>query len=197
MNFFGSIILASGSPRRRQLLTDAGFDLRVVNDREVEESYPSDLPVDRIPSYLSEVKARAYADLTIEYGVPLVAADTIVIESGEPLGKPVDAANAVELLKRLSGRWHTVVTGVEMLLPDGWAIGFSETTDVKFAELSRRLIERYVDEFRPLDKAGAYGIQEWIGLVGVEQIRGDFYNIMGFPVCRFVKEYLKIFPTAL
>lgn len=193
----GSLLLASGSPRRRVLLADAGFNVKVLRGREVAEEHPEDMEVEKVPEYLSRLKATTYADVAQSEGLPLVAGDTIVILDGHEIGKPADEAEARDILRRLNGRWHEVVSGVSLMLPrSGEMLSFSEKTRVKFAMLPRELIDRYVEVYKPLDKAGAYGIQEWIGLVGVERIEGDFYNIMGFPVRRFVELYLSACPVS-
>ena len=187
MSFFGKILLASGSPRRFTLLTEAGFEVEKLTSREVDETYPTDLPHEEIPVYLSRLKALVYDDVCQQHGLPLVAADTLVLLDGEPIGKPHGMDEAKEMLGHLSGNTHTVITGVTLLRPDGREVSFSEYTDVTFGKLSSREIHYYIENYRPLDKAGSYGIQEWIGLIGVEKIDGDFYNIMGFPVHRFLQ----------
>lgn len=189
---FGEILLASNSPRRKQLLTEVGFDVEVVKGRDIEELYPTDIPIEDIPVYLSKLKALPYKEMALERKRPLVTADTIVILEGEPLGKPADELEAVELLRKLSGKEHEVVSGVTLFSVKGEEITFKEITSVRFSNLPDEIIEYYVDEKKPLDKAGAYGIQELIGLLGVEKIDGDFYNVMGFPVNRFMKTYLSL-----
>ena len=191
---FGKIFLASNSPRRNLLLSEAGFDVEVIKGRNIKEKYPSTLPVHDIPSFLSRIKASAYSDVSYTEHIPLVAADTLVILDGIPLGKPADQEECILTLQKLSNKWHSVVTGVTLLLPDTPIRTFDVETKVKFSQLSDTMINYYVDNFKPFDKAGAYGIQEWIGMVGVEKIEGDFYNIMGFPVNRFITEYLSLFP---
>lgn len=194
-SIFGRLLLASGSPRRRQLLTEAGFDVEVLHSRDVAETHPVGMATELIPEYLSVLKAMAYEDIARNKMLPLVAGDTIVSLDGEVIGKPVDADDAGRILGRLSGRWHEVVSGVSLIVPGREKpLSFSETTRVKFAQLPQWCIDRYIGDFKPFDKAGAYGIQEWIGLVGVERIEGDFYNIMGFPVRKFMEIYLEVFP---
>lgn len=189
MSLYGKILLASGSPRRLQLLTEAGFEVEKLTSRDIDESYPSALPPEEIPVYLSRLKAGAYKDVCKERGLPLVAADTLVLLDSEPIGKPTDMADAKKMLRQLSGRTQIVVSGVTILHPYGVERSFSEKTAVTFGHLTDAMIDYYVERYKPLDKAGSYGIQEWIGIVGVERIDGDFYNIMGFPVHKFLKVF--------
>ena len=181
-------VLASGSPRRRELLGMLGVDFTVDTSRSVDETIPEgmELTAEQVPEYLSQIKAGAYrADMDPE--VVLVTADTVVILDGDVIGKPVDEADARRMLHRLSGRTHHVVTGVTVVA-DGRAKTFAETTEVEFAQLTDAEIDYYVEHYRPLDKAGAYGIQEWIGAVGVKGLRGSYYNVMGLPVNRLYRE---------
>lgn len=174
------ILLASCSPRRRELLGLLDMDFEIVQPREVEEVYPDDLVADEVPAYLSSLKADAYLDL-LGTGDVLLTADTVVICDGEILGKPAGYHDAVGMLKKLSGRTHTVVTGVTLTGTD-FRKTFSEHTRVTFADLSDDVIDYYVERYRPYDKAGAYGIQEWIGCIGISSIDGCFYNVMGLPL---------------
>ncbi len=174
------ILLASGSPRRRELLAMIAPDFAVAPGRDVDESYPSDIPAEKVAEYLSKVKADAYIDLLADDEI-IITADTVVIIDGRILGKPAGRDDAVAMLRSLSGRRHKVVTGVTVTARDR-SISFDETTVVKFAPLSDDEIDAYVDTFRPYDKAGAYGIQEWIGAVGIKGIEGCYYNVMGLPV---------------
>lgn len=174
------ILLASGSPRRRELLTMIAPDFAVAPGRDVNESYPSDIPAEKVAEYLSKVKADAYIDLLADDEI-IITADTVVIIDGRILGKPAGRDDAVAMLRSLSGRRHKVVTGVTVTARDR-SISFDETTAVEFAQLSDDEIDAYVDTFRPYDKAGAYGIQEWIGAVGIKGIEGCYYNVMGLPV---------------
>lgn len=174
------ILLASGSPRRRELLTMIAPDFAVAPGRDVNESYPSDIPAEKVAEYLSKVKADAYIDLLADDEI-IITADTVVIIDGRILGKPAGRDDAVAMLRSLSGRRHKVVTGVTVTARDR-SISFDETTVVEFAQLSDDEIDAYVDTFRPYDKAGAYGIQEWIGAVGIKGIEGCYYNVMGLPV---------------
>lgn len=174
------LILASGSPRRRELLGAIAPDMSVAPKREIDETYPADIPAMEVAQYLSRLKADAYRDL-VTPGSILVTADTVVIIDDEILGKPVDRDEAVAMLRHLSGRTHQVVTGVTVC--DGERTeSFSDVTDVTFAPLSDDEIAYYVDRYAPFDKAGAYGIQEWIGYIGVESIKGCYYNVMGLPL---------------
>lgn len=182
------LLLASGSPRRRELLDSLGIKVEHAQLHDVDESYPADLSPMKVPEYLSRLKSQAYRSELADDEV-LVTADTVVVLDGKVLGKPVDEAEAKAMLRSLSGRVHQVVTGVTLATSSS-SVTFSEVTDVEFDTLSDSEIDYYVANFKPLDKAGAYGIQEWIGYVGVKGIRGDYYNVMGLPVnslCRHLK----------
>lgn len=186
------IILASQSPRRKQLLEWAEVPFEVLA-KETAETYPAGLSTEEIPIWIARAKAAAVRS---EVGEQLVvlAADTVVVIDGEIIGKPRDPADAVRMLSLLSGREHRVVTGVVMV-QGGREQCFSETTEVNFHALSPEQIRFYVEKYKPYDKAGAYAIQEWIGVVGIKSIRGDFYNVMGLPVSRVV-QLLKEFGAA-
>ena len=173
------LLLASNSPRRRELLGLLDLDYEIVAPRPVEEIYPADLPAEEVAPYLSALKASAYVGLPKGDEI-IVTADTVVVCEGLILGKPKDREDAVAMLNMLSGKTHKVVTGVT-LMSERRTITFSETTLVTFDALSDSMIETYVDRYRPFDKAGAYGIQEWIGCVGISGINGCYYNVMGFP----------------
>jgi len=176
------IILASNSPRRRELLHTILPEFTVAKPREVKEIYPSDIKAEDVAPYLSALKAAAYADILSNDNL-LITADTVVICNGDILGKPADKPEAEAMLQLLSGRKHTVVTGVTLSSIAGKRTDtFAEHTAVKFARLSLGEIHEYVTRFRPMDKAGAYGIQEWIGAAGIERIEGCFYNVMGLPL---------------
>lgn len=182
------LLLASGSPRRRELLDSLGIKVEHAQLHDVDESYPADLSPMKVPEYLSRLKSQAYRSELADDEV-LVTADTVVVLDGKVLGKPVDEAEAKAMLRSLSGRVHQVVTGVTLATSSS-SVTFSEVTDVEFDTLSDSEIDYYVANFKPFDKAGAYGIQEWIGYVGVKGIRGDYYNVMGLPVnslCRHLK----------
>lgn len=174
------IILASGSPRRRELLGGLGIDFRVARLNDVDESYPSDLPANEVAEYLSKKKADAYRQSLTDRQL-IITADTVVITDGEILGKPIDAADAKRMLKALSGAVHQVVTGVTVMTTVK-TVSLSATTNVRFAPLSDEEIDYYITHYRPFDKAGAYGIQEWIGYIAVEGIEGSYFNVMGLPI---------------
>lgn len=180
------IILGSNSPRRRELLAglDLSFDVHVIPG--LEENYPDSLQPQEIPVFLSKQKAEAYLS-TLEDQVLLITADTIVWNETEVIGKPKDREEAIRMLRSLSGHEHQVVTGV-CLTTTMKQETFSVVSSVRFASLTDEEIIYYVDKYKPFDKAGAYGIQEWIGYVGVESISGSFYNVMGLPVQRLYQE---------
>ena len=188
------LILASQSPRRRELLRAAGIEYRVAEKFECEEHFPATLQAEEVAPYLSALKSHAYPNM-LNHRELLITADTVVVLSGEVLGKPRDEVEARAMLHRLSGTEHSVVTGVTLRLADRERT-FAARSIVRFASLSDEQIEYYVDNFKPLDKAGAYGIQEWIGYVGIDSIEGSFYNVMGLPVQRLCKE-LECFVEAL
>ena len=178
------LVLASQSPRRKQLLEWAEVEFEVkVSD--TDETYPEELPFPEIAVHIARQKALAVAARCGE-GTPILAADTIVVCNGEILGKPTSAENAVEILARLSGASHQVITGVTILHPGG-EISFADTTTVEFHPLTQEQLKYYVEKYKPYDKAGAYAIQEWIGVVGIKKVEGDFYNVMGLPVSRVVQ----------
>ena len=175
-----NIILASGSPRRKELLEGLGVVVRVEVVNGIEETYPHDLLVEEIPVYLSRLKAHAYQANANDL---IITADTVVILDGKVIGKPHDEAEAKRMLSELSGNVHTVVTGVTVFTADRVeSIGCS--SEVEFAPLFDEEIDYYVKNYLPLDKAGSYGIQEWIGYMGIKGIKGSFYNVMGLPVQR-------------
>ncbi len=180
------IILGSNSPRRRELLAglDLSFDVYVIPG--LEENYPDSLQPQEIPVFLSKQKAEAYLS-TLEDQVLLITADTIVWNETEVIGKPKDREDAIRMLRSLSRHEHQVVTGV-CLTTTKKQETFSVVSSVRFASLTDEEIIYYVDKYKPFDKAGAYGIQEWIGYVGVESISGSFYNVMGLPVQRLYQE---------
>lgn len=176
------LVLASGSPRRRELLSMLALPFEIAPKLEVEESYPSTLPPEEIPEYLACLKADAYSQLLTPNTI-LLTADTIVILDGDVLGKPHSLDEAKEMLHRLSGHTHHVVTGCA-ITSQKRRQSFSATTLVEFDHLQPELIDYYVERYKPLDKAGAYGIQEWVGAAGIRRIDGSFYNVMGLPVNR-------------
>lgn len=180
-----NIWLISHSPRRQQLLRDLGMEFN-IGEAHVEEVYPEGLPPEEIPVYLSKLKADA-AVVPKNDDTLIITADTIVWAEGKVLGKPADEDEARTMLQVLSGNTHQVITGVTLRTKDS-SKSFYESTDVTFASLSTEDIDYYVRHYRPFDKAGAYGIQEWIGMIGVQSIKGCFYNVMGLPVHRLYKE---------
>jgi septum formation protein len=183
------IVLGSASPRRKELLAglDIPFSIRLIPG--IKESYPADAAPFNIPVFISQKKAEAYIP-TLADDELLITADTIVWSEHEVLGKPSDRNDAVRMLRQLSGRVHQVITGVNLVTKQKQA-SFSSVSDVTFAELSDEEIDYYIDKYRPYDKAGAYGVQEWIGFVGVESIRGSFFNVMGLPIQRLYREMKK------
>ena len=222
MNY--KIILASNSPRRRELLSGLGLDYEVRTLQGLDESYPEGLSMEEIPQYISRKKAAAY---TLKPDEVLITADTIVYLEGEVLGKPVDEEDAKQMLRKLSGKTHQVVTGVTLRTPlnlhfsddlaprrafnarrkgrlteqdslllgegrEGSYFSFSSVSQVTFAQLSEAEIDHYVTHYHPLDKAGAYGIQEWIGYIGVTSLQGSYFNVMGLPVQRLYSEMKKL-----
>lgn len=185
------LILASNSPRRKELLGGLGlpFEVRVLKD--IDESYPFDLPVGQVAIYIAGKKAQAYRQ-SIREDELIITADTVVIVDDQILGKPVDAADAQRMLRLLSGRTHQVTTGVCMLT-SRQERRFDVTTEVTFKPLSDDEIDYYVARYKPFDKAGAYGIQEWIGYIGVTGLSGSYYNVMGLPVQRIYTEFQYFF----
>ena len=180
------LILASQSPRRRQLLADAGIEFELAPRFECEESFPGDMPADEVAEYLSRLKSEAYPEPLGEKDI-LLTADTVVIACSRILGKPADRAEAIAMITMLSDSEHDVVTGVT-LRTASHTHSFSVKSKVRFRALDEEEIAYYVDTYRPFDKAGAYGIQEWIGYVGIESLDGSFYNVMGLPVQRLYCE---------
>lgn len=180
------LILASQSPRRRQLLTDAGIEFELAPRFECEESFPDDMPAAEVAEYLSNLKSEAYPEPLDEKDI-LLTADTVVIACDRILGKPTDREEAIEMITMLSGSDHEVVTGVTLRTAER-VKRFSVSSKVRFRTLAQEEIEYYVDTYKPFDKAGSYGIQEWIGYVGIEGIEGSFYNVMGLPVQRLYCE---------
>ena len=182
-------ILASQSPRRKQLLAWADIEFDIIVSA-AEEDFPSDMDVQEVPVHIAQKKAIAVQqkikdEFPIHKGKWIIAADTIVVLENEIIGKPIDRADAISILQKLSGKTHRVITGV-YLVNDKESSSFSETTLVHFHPLRLSQIEYYVDQYQPYDKAGAYGIQDWIGVVGIRGIEGDFYNVMGLPVSKLL-----------
>ena len=184
------IILASKSPRRQELLHGMGVDFEILT-KETPEDYPADLPLDEVPKYLSLQKSLAFGDEDLPADFLLITSDTVVICEGEILGKPKDRVDAVRMLQLLSGKTHHVVTGVTVRSAEKTE-SFAVRSDVTFAQLDPEEIDYYVDRYQPYDKAGAYGIQEWIGYVGISGLEGSFYNVMGLPT-RKLYQCLKSF----
>lgn len=180
------IILASNSPRRKELLSGLGVEYEIRTLPDVDESYPDALQGGDIPLYIAHEKAAAYREL-LQPDELMITADTIVWLDGRVLGKPRDREDALQMLRDMSGRAHEVFTGV-CLTTTAWQRSFTSQTEVRFASLTEEEIIWYVDKFHPMDKAGAYGVQEWIGYVGVEYIAGSYFNIMGLPVQRLYRE---------
>lgn len=180
------LVLASNSPRRKELLRGLGIDFEVRLIRDIDESFPATLPVSDVAVHISKAKATAYLDTMAENEVVLTA-DTVVVCDGQILGKPQDAEDARRMLGLLSGKSHEVITGVTLSTRQ-WQRSFAVTTVVWFKELTADEIDFYVDSYRPFDKAGAYGIQEWIGYIGVQRIEGSYFNVMGLPVQRIYEE---------
>ena len=184
-----TIILASGSPRRQQILKDLGLDF-IVKKKDIEEIYPKYLHGKEITNFLAELKAKAFEDELKEKDI-LITADTIVRFNGKVLGKPKNLEDAKAMLKELSGQAHEVITSICIKTIDK-KVMINATTDVYFKKLTTDEIDFYVDTFKPLDKAGSYGIQEWLGFIGVQKIKGSYSNVMGFPVHKFYKEMMNL-----
>jgi len=173
------VILASKSPRRQELLRGMGVDFSILT-KETDESFPPEMPLDEVPKYLSLQKSLAFNEDELPAGFLLVTSDTIVICEDEILGKPKDKADAVRMLQMLSGKTHHVVTGVTVRSAEKTE-SFAVRSNVTFAALDDEEIDYYIEHCKPYDKAGAYGIQEWIGYVGISGLEGSFYNVMGLP----------------
>lgn len=184
------VILASNSPRRKDLLAGLGVDYEVRTLPDVDETYPDTLKGADIPLFIAKEKANAYLNM-MKPGELMITADTIVWLDEKVLGKPKDREDAMCMLRTMSGHTHEVFTGV-CLTTTEWQRSFTAQTEVRFAELSEEEITYYVDTYKPMDKAGAYGVQEWIGFIGVENISGSYYNIMGLPVQRLYKELVQL-----
>lgn len=184
------VVLASNSPRRKELMSGLGIEYVVKTLPDVDESYPDDLKGEIIPLFIARKKADAYRSL-ITPDELLITADTIVWLNGRALGKPSDKEEAIRMLQTLSGKAHQVITGV-CLTTQEWQRSFTSTTEVRFAKLTDEEIEYYVNTYAPLDKAGSYGVQEWIGFVGVESISGSYFNVMGLPIQKLYGELKKV-----
>ncbi len=182
------IILGSGSPRRKAFLKELGLDF-MVKSIDVEEIYPNYLHGNEITGFLAQLKADAFTD-ELQVNDILITADTIVRLNGKILGKPKDNSDAKNMLAKLSNQQHEVITSICIKTIEK-SIIINDTTTVYFDELTPEVIEFYIDKYKPFDKAGSYGIQEWLGYIGVKKIEGSFFNVMGFPVHKFYKEMLK------
>jgi septum formation protein len=182
------IILASQSPRRKQLLEWAEIPFEIVV-KDTAETFPAGMKVEEAAIHIAREKALAVQQSVSPDSI-IVAADTVVVLKGRIIGKPKDRAEAIRILSDLSGQKHVVITGV-VIMNNGREVAFADNTDVYFHELTRQQIEFYVDKYQPYDKAGAYAIQEWIGVTGIKSVSGDFYNVMGLPVSRVVRELQK------
>ncbi len=184
-----NIILASQSPRRKQLLEWAKVKFNIITS-DADETFPFDLNVEEVPVFIARKKAVAVQKKLHGDSKIILAADTLVILDSKIIGKPTDRKHAIEILQSLSNKKHYVITGV-IILKDDKEISFSDTTEVFFHTLTNTQIEFYVDKYKPYDKAGAYAIQEWIGVIGIKSINGDFYNVMGLPVSKVIQELNK------
>ncbi len=184
------IILASQSPRRKQLLEWAEIKFDIITSN-ADESFPEDLSVNDVPVFIARKKAISVQQKLKDSTQIILAADTLVILNDKIIGKPLDRNHAIEILQSLSGKKHYVITGV-IILKDETETSFSDTTEVVFNELTHAQIEFYIDKYKPFDKAGAYAIQEWIGVIGIKSINGDFYNVMGLPVSKVVQQLHKL-----
>lgn len=185
MNFNRPLILASSSPRRQEILKNAGFDFE-VKASNIEETYPEDLDPYRVAEYLADKKGQAFQ---VEKNEVIITADTTVILENDILGKPTHAGTAKIMLHKLSGKTHDVVTGVAITDSEK-TIKFSDVTKVDFKPLSDKEIAFYIERYQPYDKAGSYGIQEWIGMIGIKSIEGSYFNVMGLPIHRVYEELL-------
>ena len=183
------IVLASQSPRRKQLLEWAEIDFDILA-LETDESFPAELPIEEVPVYIARQKSQVIMDMELyrryEKDVPVLAADTIVVLNDRIIGKPVNREDAIRMLQSLAGNRHKVITGV-VIRNSVTEISFADITEVEFHPLELEDIVYYVDRYKPYDKAGSYAIQEWIGVVGIKCVIGDFYNVMGLPISRVVR----------
>lgn len=189
MTFFSNkyhLILASNSPRRKELLSGIDVEYEVMALPDIDESYPDDIPHEEIPEYLAKKKASAYISMMQDDAL-LITADTVVLLHGRILGKPLDKRDAKQMLRELSGETHRVITGVSLTSKQK-QVSFSDTAHVTFGQLTDEEIDYYVEKYNPSDKAGAYGVQEWIGYVGVERIEGSYFNVMGLPIFKVYRE---------
>ena len=184
------VVLASNSPRRKELLSGLGIGYEVKTLPDIDESFPEGLTEVETATYIARAKADVYRNI-MQSDELIITADTIVWLDGEVMGKPVDEEDARRMLRALSGKTHQVITGVCLMTLDSQK-AFATVTDVTFCHLSEEEIDYYVERYRPMDKAGSYGIQEWIGFVGVESISGSYFNVMGLPIQRLYTELKKL-----
>ena len=189
------ILLASNSPRRRELLAGLGIQYQVVSLPEIDETYPPSLQGSEIPQFISRQKADAYKSMMTPRTL-LITADTIVWLNGKVYGKPTDDNDARKMLRELSGNTHIIITGVTITTTNFQRV-FAVESEVTFDNLSDEEIDYYVENYKPLDKAGAYGIQEWIGYIGVTGLKGSYFNVMGLPIQRLYNELKQIKPIML
>ena len=182
------VLLASNSPRREELLRgiDIDFEIKVLPD--IDESYPTDMPNEEVAEYVALKKARSYTN-SLKEDELIITADTVVLLDNKIYGKPTNKKEAKEMLQNLSGKTHCVISGV-CLTSTAKQTSFSVVSDVEFSTLTNQEIEYYINRYAPFDKAGSYGVQEWIGYIGVKQIRGSYFNIMGLPIQRLYRELL-------
>ena len=185
------IILASQSPRRKELIAHLNIPFEVLVKEGVEEVFPESMPCEEVPVYLALQKAITYREELQKNDILVITADTVVICDGQILGKPKDRSEAVSMLNILSGKAHEVITGVALTAKDKQR-DFTVSTKVFFKPLTEEEIDFYIDRYKPFDKAGAYGIQEWIGMIGIERIEGSYFNVVGLPVQKLYSE-LKCF----
>ena len=183
-----NIILGSSSPRRKELLASMGFEFRTMIP-DIDESFSDEMPVENVPAFLAESKANALVD-SLEKNDLLICSDTVVVLNNKILGKPSDREDAISILQQLSGNTHSVITGVALKSVTKTKV-FSVKTEVKFTNLSLSQIDFYIDNYNPFDKAGSYGIQDWIGLIGVEKIDGSYTNVMGLPTSELYEAILR------
>lgn len=184
------ITLASNSPRRKELLSGLNLDYKVKILPDIDETYPDTLKGEDIPLYIARKKAEAYKSIMSKNEL-IITADTIVYTDGEVLGKPKDEADARRMLHALSGHSHQVITGV-CITTSGFQRSFASVTEVTFDTLADEEVDFYISTYSPMDKAGAYGIQEWIGFIGVSKLNGSYFNVMGLPVQRLYRELKNI-----
>ena len=182
------ILLASNSPRREELLRGIDIDFEIKVLPNIDESYPLDLPVEEVAEFVAQMKAKSYFSILKEDEL-LITADTVVVLDGTIYGKPINKKDAAEMLRSLSGRTHRVISGV-CLTSITKQTSFSVASDVEFEQLTVEEIEYYIERYSPFDKAGSYGVQEWIGYIGVKHINGSYFNIMGLPIQRLYRELI-------